>query len=293
MAASKPVVFVMVTPGNIGSATVSALAAKYADKVEIRAGVRNPDKAPESIKAPGVTIVQAVMGEKEKLKEIFKGVDALFIVTPGVKERASLTTLTAEAAKEAGVKFLMVISGRPSPNTFLGKQLQEVEDNVIKVGVPHCFICLPFFMENNWGNRETIVGQSAFYASLSPDTPNIYVVVEDAGKATAAILADYTKHEGKSYDITSNCFTNAELAAAFTEALGKEVKYVQVSLDAIKQGMMSKGVPEWQAEALLEQLKSIEDRGGLKGDLSVFESLTGEKPMSMKAWVTKNAAGFK
>ena len=293
MAASKPVVFVIGASGNIGSATVSALAGKYADKVEIRAGVRNPDKAPESIKAPGVTIVQAVMGEKEKLKEIFKGVDALFIVTPGVKERASLTTLTAEAAKEAGVKFLMVISGRPSPNTFLGKQLQEVEDNVIKVGVPHCFICLPFFMENNWGNRETIVGQSAFYASLSPDTPNIYVVVEDAGKATAAILADYTKHEGKSYDITSNCFTNAELAAAFTEALGKEVKYVQVSLDAIKQGMMSKGVPEWQAEALLEQLKSIEDRGGLKGDLSVFESLTGEKPMSMKAWVTKNAAGFK
>ena len=293
MAASKPVVFVIGASGNIGSATVSALAAKYADKVEIRAGVRNPDKAPESIKAPGVTIVQAVMGEKEKLKEIFKGVDALFIVTPGVKERASLTTLTAEAAKEAGVKFLMVISGRPSPNTFLGKQLQEVEDNVIKVGVPHCFICLPFFMENNWGNRETIVGQSAFYASLSPDTPNIYVVVEDAGKATAAILADYTKHEGKSYDITSNCFTNAELAAAFTEALGKEVKYVQVSLDAIKQGMMSKGVPEWQAEALLEQLKSIEDRGGLKGDLSVFESLIGEKPMSMKAWVTKNAAGFK
>ena len=293
MAASKPVVFVIGASGNIGSATVSALAGKYADKVEIRAGVRNPDKAPESIKGPGVTIVQAVMGEKEKLKEIFKGVDALFIVTPGVKERVSLTTLTAEAAKEAGVKFLMVISGRPSPNTFLGKQLQEVEDNVIKVGVPHCFICLPFFMENNWGNRETIVGQSAFYASLSPDTPNIYVVVEDAGKATAAILADYTKHEGKSYDITSNCFTNAELAAAFTEALGKEVKYVQVSLDAIKQGMMSKGVPEWQAEALLEQLKSIEDRGGIKGDLSVFESLTGEKPMSMKAWVTKNAAGFK
>ena len=293
MAASKPVVFVIGASGNIGSATVSALAAKYADKVEIRAGVRNPDKAPESIKAPGVTIVQAVMGEKEKLKEIFKGVDALFIVTPGVKERASLTTLTAEAAKEAGVKFLMVISGRPSPNTFLGKQLQEVEDNVIKVGVPHCFIYLPFFMEVNWRRRKTIVGQSAFYASLPPNTPNIYVVIEDAGKATAAILADYTKHEGKSYDITSDCFTNAELAAAFTEALGKEVKYVQVSLEATKQRMMSKGFPEWLAEALLEQNKSIEDGGGIKGDLSVFESLTGEKPMSMKAWVTKNAAGFK
>ena len=41
----KPVVFVIGASGNIGSATVQALSAKYSDKVEIRAGVRNPDKA--------------------------------------------------------------------------------------------------------------------------------------------------------------------------------------------------------------------------------------------------------
>ena len=42
---AKPVVFVIGASGNIGSATVQALSAKYSDKVEIRAGVRNPDKA--------------------------------------------------------------------------------------------------------------------------------------------------------------------------------------------------------------------------------------------------------
>ena len=41
----KPVILVTGASGNIGTATVAALAAKYADKVEIRAGVRNPDKA--------------------------------------------------------------------------------------------------------------------------------------------------------------------------------------------------------------------------------------------------------
>ena len=42
---AKPVVFVIGASGLIGSATVQALSAKYSDKVEIRAGVRNPDKA--------------------------------------------------------------------------------------------------------------------------------------------------------------------------------------------------------------------------------------------------------
>ena len=78
---AKPVVFVIGASGNVGSATIQALSTKYADKLEIRAGVRNPDKA-DKIKLPGVTIVQAEMGAKDKLKETLKGVDALFIVTP-------------------------------------------------------------------------------------------------------------------------------------------------------------------------------------------------------------------
>lgn len=42
---TKPVVFVIGATGSIGTATVTSLAGKYADKVEIWAGVWNPDKA--------------------------------------------------------------------------------------------------------------------------------------------------------------------------------------------------------------------------------------------------------
>ena len=294
---AKPVIFVAGASGNIGAATVGVLAAKYANKVEIRAGVRNPDKAPESIKAPGVTIVQAVMGEKEKLKEIFKGVDALFIVTPGAEDRAPLTIKTAEAAKEAGVKFILVVSV-PSfvfSDTIFGKQLQEVEDKVSKLGVPYSFLRLPLFIDNTWANKDTIVGQSAIYAPQSPDKPAIYVAVEDTGKAAAAILSDYSKHNGKAYNLNSDCYTNAELAAAFTEALGREIKYIEVPAEAAKQAMLAKGFLEWQLQGMMELMKLIRD--GVpeltKSDLDVFRSLTGEEPTSMKAWVTKNAPGFK
>ena len=294
--AGKPVVLVAGASGNIGAATVSVLAEKYADKAEIRAGVRNPDKVPAR---PGVTVVKAVMGDKDQLKEPLKGVDVLFIVTPGTEDRAPLTIKTAEAAKEAGVKFILVVS-TPSvtvtvPDTIFGKQFIEIEGKISKLGIPYSFLRLPLFIDNTWGNKDTIVSQSAFYAPQSPDKSAIYIAVEDAAKAAAAILTDYSKHNGKGYTIQSDRYTNAELAAAFTEALGKEVKFVQVPPEAAKQAMVGKGWPEWQVDGILEVMKLIEEGTSIfsVGDAGVLKSLTGEEPISMKAWVTKNAPSFK
>ncbi|XP_011406334.1 PREDICTED: uncharacterized protein LOC105314089 [Amphimedon queenslandica] len=293
--AGKPLVLVTGASGNIGAATVSVLAEKYADKVEIRAGARNPDKIPAR---PNVTVVKAVLGDKDQLKEPLKGVDVLYIVTPGAEDRASLTIRTAEAAKEAGVKFILVVSVPTVilPDTIFGKQLSEIEDKVSKLGIPYSFLRLPMFVENIWGSKDTIVSQSAFYAPQSPDKPAIYIAVEDAAKAGAAILANYSKHNGKGYTIQSDRYANAELAAAFTEALGKEVKFVQVPPEAAKQAMVGKGWPEWQVDGILELLKLIEEGAPVLtagDDGQALKSLTGEEPTSMKAWVTKNAPGFK
>ncbi|XP_011404341.1 PREDICTED: uncharacterized protein LOC105312978 [Amphimedon queenslandica] len=301
--AEKPIILVTGSSGNIGSATVGVLAARYADKVEIRAGVRNPDKIPAR---PGVTVVQAVMGDKDQLREPLKDVDAVFIVTPTAEDRAALTIKTAEAAKEAGVKFILIVSAPSMTHpdgrveylptcTIFGKQYHEIDSQIPKLGVPYAFLRLSIFMENNFGKKDTIVDQSTFYASQSPDKPAIYVAVEDAAKAAAAILTDYSKHNGKEYNMHSDCYTNAELAAAFTEALGKEVKFVQVPPETAKQAMVGKGWSEWHVDGILEMLELIEEGDSILtvGDTCTLRSLTGEEPTSMKEWVTKNAPSFK
>ena len=293
--AGKPVVLVTGASGSIGAATVSVLAEKYADKVEIRAGVRNPDKIPAR---HNVTVVKVVMGDKDQLKESLKGVDALYIVTPGTENRVPLAIRTAEAAKEAGVKFILVVSVPTVifPDTTFGKQMSEIENQVSKLGIPYSFLRLPLFVDNIWASKDTIVSQSTLYVPQSPDKPAIYITVEDAAKAGAAILANYSKHNGKGYTIQSDRYTNAELAAAFTEALGKEVKFIQVSPKVARQGMVGKGWPEWQVDGILELWKLIEEGAPVLtagDDGQALKSLTGEEPISMKAWVTKNAPGFK
>ena len=295
---AKPVVFVIGATGNVGSATIQALSTKYADKLEIRAGVRNPDKA-DKIKLPGVTVVQAEMGAKDKLKETLKGVDALFIVTPGVESRASLAIATAEAAKEAGVKFILVVSLTTIDltETMVGRQLFGLEVKISSLGVPYTFIRLPFFVDNNFlFFKDTIQAQSTFYAPINADKPFTAVVIEDAGNAAATILADYTKHTNKTYTVVSARYTSNDLAKFFSEVLGREIKYIQIPYDAMKQALSEKGfLLEWQIDFLLE-LFSLIDNGAPEtnqSDLSVYKTLTGEEPTSVKAWIEKYEAAFK
>ena len=152
---SKPVVFVIGASGNVGSATVTALSNKYLDKVDIKAGVRDPaaDRVANLKVLRGVTIVTAKMGgDKAQLAKCFSGVESLFIVTPTTEDRAELAISTTEAAKEAGVKFVLLVSVLTADltDTVFGAQFSKIETAVSQIGVSYCFIRLPLFVEVYW-----------------------------------------------------------------------------------------------------------------------------------------------
>ena len=294
---SKQIVLVIGATGPIGSAAVQALSAKYADKLDIRAGVRYPEKA-DSLKAlPGVTVVQATMGDTEKLAETLKGVDALYIVTPGVENRVELAVKTAEAAKAAGVKFLLVVSGASAalPDTIFGKQFNEIEVAVAKLGVPHAFFRLSFFLENYLAFKDTIQAQSSIYSPQDPSKPVLLIAVEDAGKAAATVLSGWQKHASKTYTLVSTRHSLSDAAKAISEVVGKEVKIVQVPYDVTKQAMLQAGRSEFLVNGIVELYQLINNDSPVtsQGSLTDLEEITGEQPTSLKAWLAKVGGAFK
>ena len=288
---TKPVVFVIGASGNIGSATVQALSTRFSDKLDIRAGVRNPDKADKLKGVKGVTVIRAEMGVKGELVNTFKGVDALYIVTPPTENRVELVTTTAEAAKEAGVKHILVVSGciAANPNTGFGKQFIDIEVAISKLGVSYTILRLPMFLEILLSYKSTIQESSQFYLPVDPTKHLSFVAVEDAGVASAVILVDPKKHANKTYNIVSNRHTFGDVAAVFTEALGKEVKYVRVTYEDWKKGLAGAGLPQWRLDGMLEYFKLADS--GLEGadvpETGDFERITGEKPTSLTEWVAK------
>ena len=293
----KPVVFVIGASGNVGVATVAALSTRYADKVEIRAGVRNPDKADRLKSLANVTVVQAAVGDKENLTGILNGVDALLVVTPPTKNRAQLSIATAEAAKVAGVKHIAVVSILTAslPNTIIGGQFAEIEGAVQQLGIPYTFLRLPYFAENFWGFKPTIVEQSVIFSPRDPEKPFQVMTVENIGEAGAAILADPAKHAGKIYNLIGDRVTPNDVVKSFSKALGRDIKFSRISFEAAKQGyIQGAGFQEWEADGTLELVKLANDSAPEvnPSDLSAYESITGGKATTVSEWIAKNTPGF-
>jgi uncharacterized protein YbjT (DUF2867 family) len=281
----------------VGVATLKSLSSKYAGRVEIRAGVRNPEKAEQIKSLAGVTVVKAAMGG-EGLEDILKGVHALLINTPGAQNRAELTLATAKAAKRAGVKHQVIISvlmadsidtGIPASRPFV-----KIEREIKALDVAYTFLRLPFFVENYWGFKDTIKGAGAIYTPVDPTKTFSPVVVGDVGNAAAAVLVEPAKHTNQTYNVISDRHTYNEVATAFSEALGKTVTYTRVSYDDAKKAFLGMGIPEWQADGGIELFKLMNEEDPIISTENVgdYQKITGEQPTNLKAWVAQVKGAF-
>ena len=295
---SKPTVFVLGCSGSIGSATVRALSRKYSDTLNILAGTR--DTASEKVASlrslPGVTILHADMNNKEGLRDLLTGVTSLFIVTPTNGFRLAIGA--AEVAKASGVKHILTVSVLTVEltDTIYGKQYGELESSVKHLQIPYTFIRLPPFVDNYWAYKRPIQQNSSFSTPADPTKPFSAVVVEDAGKAAAAIMAEPEKHYGKTYKLISNRHTLNELAAAFSQALGKNVKYERISYNDCRRRLVEVvGFSEEDADGILEIYRLTDEECPMLDDpeMSHFNQITGEKPTSLKGWVNEVTPAFK
>ena len=160
---SKPVVLVLGTNGYVGKATVKSLSETYADKVVVKAASRDPAKLGELRDLKGVELVALDMSAPDAASHIkATGASTVYIVTPGVENRAAITSNAANASKEANVRHLVLVSTfmADMKDTVLGSQFTEIESHVKKLGLPYTLLRLPVFIDNFWADAETIKKQS-------------------------------------------------------------------------------------------------------------------------------------
>ena len=150
---AKPVITVLGSSGQVGSAIVRSLSSSHSDKVLIKACTRHPEKAFGLANLPAVDIIKADMGASD-LAEIIKPFNtaSAFIVTPGDNENpAEIVRRAAHACKEAGVQSIAVISdgfADIADKCVFGCLSNEVERVIKETGVSYVILRLPYFYEN-------------------------------------------------------------------------------------------------------------------------------------------------
>ena len=291
VANTKPKVLVLGASGYIGQATLSSLVSRHGSNLKVYAGVRDPTK----FDMEGVSTIKADMNDKATLTSVLRDFDRLYIVTPGHEQRTQLAINAVEAAKAAGVKFVLGLSvATTGTDTIFGKQFVAIEKSLKTAGLKNAIVRLPIFMDNFYANAQPIKENGTFYDPRDPTKPHTPVTVADAGKASADILAHPEKHFGKVYTLVMPSFTLNEAAEAFSSVLGKDVTPTTVPYPAAKEAFMGMGFPEWQVDGIMELYNFMDNESPLTNNVSSndIELITGEKPMDLKAWVTANKAGF-
>jgi uncharacterized protein YbjT (DUF2867 family) len=191
----------------------------------------------------------------------------MFWVTPGLANpdylrwNHELAKLAIGTARRNGVKravMLSSISAQVPRGVGPISSLHQVERE-FQAGFPDLVILRPtFFMENHLGSIASIATAGAIFAPLAGGVRFPQIATRDIAARAAAILGDGTWTGQRVLGLHGPADLNYEQTAqTIGEALGRPVRFVQVTGDQAKQAMLGGGLPAYVAEAFVEMYAAM------------------------------------
>jgi uncharacterized protein YbjT (DUF2867 family) len=279
--------------GNTGRAAVKELRSLGESPLSI---VRNPDKAREVLGPEAATAI-AELDDRAGLTKALAGIERVLVVTGHNPQLAVQQINVLEAARAAGVTFILKVSGGrdvigPDAESIVGRGHYEVEEAIKESGLAWCTLSPGLFMQNTFTQAASIKNDSKIVLPFPKDLPLCFVDVRDTAAVAARILHDPAKHAGQVYDFTGLRSTYDEFAGVFSDVLGKAVSYVGASLEAAEAGMRSRGTPEWLVGHLLA-IARVAARGGFSAEKTEpIRDIVGRAPITTRQFVQDHKAVF-
>ena len=256
--ADKKIIAVVGATGAQGGGLVRAILAHPAGGFAARALTRdvNSDKAKELAQL-GAEVVAADIDDAASVQKAFQGAYGAFCVTffwahfSAEKEMAEVKTM-AEAAKHAKLQHVIwstledtrkciplsdnrmpTLHGKYKVPHFDGKG--EANHYFTDLGVPTTFLHTSFYWENFFGMAPKKGPDGVLAITLPMGERKLPgIATEDIGKCAYGIFEKGRELIGKSVGIAGEHLTGAQMAAAFTKALGQEVRYNAISPDVFR-----------------------------------------------------------
>src|SRR5262249_43170909 len=234
---------VLVTSGNIGNYVAEGLAAKG---LPVRVLVRNVSPNPRW-QAAGIDQIAGDFSDLNSLTAAFRGAEKFFSVTPFVENLTQLGINSIEAAKRAGVQYIVRSSAMGAGEAAaitLGRWHGQVETALERSGIPHTILQPNTFMQSYFIHGSSIQDQNAFYLPQGNGKVSL-VDTRDIAAVAVEVLTE-SGHEGKKYAITGGrALSNYEIAEMLSGALERKISYVDVTEKQAGDSMRASGMPEW------------------------------------------------
>ena len=278
--------------GTIGSQVLAHLQGRSAD-------IRALTRSPETAKFPsGVVPVRGDLGDVDSVRAALKGVSTLFLLAANVADELTQTMLALEVAREAGVKgvvYLSVFKGEAYADAphFAGKY--AVERMIAALDLPVTVLRAGYFIQNDLRQKDPLLNAGVYGAPIGAKGVSM-ADIRDIGEAAAIELLRREQAPAplgrETYALVGpDGLTGDALAAIWSEALGRTIRYGGDDLDAMEQRLKSM-LPAWHALDLRLMFSRYQSEGAVAtaDDVARLTTLLGRPPRSYRAFAKDAAA---
>jgi len=196
------------------------------------------------------------------------------------------------AIQGGNLRFIMTIAhlSIKKADTFVARQFRQIENEIKKTGLPHCFLHSEVFMETHLPDGKAVLERGSFGYPVDPDAKFNPVACTDLGAVAATILANDEAHHNQVYTLTGpESLSMSDMAEIYSKAGGKDAKFTQNDAEAAVAIFRARSQNEWYAKALTEIYQGISsgEYDTASGDI---ETIIGRRPKSFGEFVEEHKA---
>ncbi len=282
-------VLVMGATGTVGREVVKELAARGAP---VRALVRSLEKA-AMFDGLDVEIVQGDLEDAASVAAALSGVGHFFLLTANPPNQVDLERRLLAAADAAGVEHIVklgVSNASDDHEVNFFRWHREIERRIEESGIGWTHIQPNNFFQNTLFQVDSIREQGAFYGPFG-DGLVASVDVRDIAAVSAIALTE-PGHMGSALELTGPAaLSHVEMASTLSNALEREISYVNVSLEDFHAGLLDQGRPQYFADGLTTLYGQLA-AGGQSRVTGTIEEVTGRPARSFAEFAADYAPAF-
>jgi NAD(P)H dehydrogenase (quinone) len=272
--------------GEVGGRVAQRLAERG---VAQRLVVRDASRAPQ---LEGAEVATASNYEaRDEMEAALKGAQTLFLVSgEEARNRVDQHKAAVDAAKAAGVQRIVYLSfygASPDTAFTFGRDHFHTEEHVRASGLGFAFSrnniyldYVPFFAGADGAIRGP--GGDGRFAPVARD---------DIADVVVELLTNPGR-DGQAYEVAGDeAYTLAEAAERLGKAIGREISYVDETMEEAWESRRPSGEPDWVIEGWITTYVAIA-KGELAEPTSTVRDLAGHDPQRLEALLEQHPESY-
>jgi uncharacterized protein YbjT (DUF2867 family) len=265
--------------GHVGKAVLAELAN---GPTAVRALLQPGGELP--LQAPNIQAMPVDPADDASLQRAVQGVEAIFLAWPFSPQLAEAHMRIVTAAKAAGVRRLVQLSGvGADANMCCARMLRwygQAEVSVAATGLDVTRL-RPSMLLQTLFEFSASIAQQGVIAGPFRSTKWTWVDARDVGAVAAAALRDPV-HSGRTYTITgAESLSYPQIAERLSRILDKPVRYTDITANEARGWLQGKGLSPVMIEAKLELWDACASNLINVAPTQVVKEVTGREPRAV------------